>query len=49
MAVSVSATTGRTPAMPDASVFSRRNISARTTSRSTGSPAPAACERMRLS
>jgi hypothetical protein len=48
-AASVSATTGRMPVRADASVFSRRNISARTTSRSTGWPAPAACERMRLS
>jgi hypothetical protein len=42
----VSATTGRMPVRPLASVLSRRNMSARTTSRSTGAPMPAACERM---
>ncbi len=45
-AAMVSATTGRIPVRPDASVLRRRNISARTTSRSTGSPMPAACERI---
>ncbi|CAB4651528.1 unannotated protein [freshwater metagenome] len=43
----VVATTGRTPVRPEASVFRRSVISARTTSRSTGAPTPAACERMR--
>jgi hypothetical protein len=41
----VSATTGRTPEHPIASVRARSNIIARTTSRSTGGPIPAACER----
>ena len=45
-AVSVSATTGRTPVRPLASVLSRSSIMARTTSRSTSSPEPAACERI---
>ena len=40
------ATTGRTPVRPVASVESRSSISARTTSRSTSSPEPAACERI---
>ena len=47
MAARVSATTGRTPVRPPARVFRRRNISARTTSRSTGGPMPAAWLRMR--
>ena len=47
-AAMVSTTTGRTPVRPEASVFIRRNISARTTSRSTRGPIPAACERTRL-
>ena len=42
----VVATTGRTPVRPVASVESRSSISARTTSRSTSSPEPAACERI---
>ena len=42
----VSATTGRTPVRPLVSVFRRSSISARTTSRSTGAPIPAACERI---
>ena len=41
----VSATSGRAPERPIASVRARRKIIARTTSRSTGSPMPAACER----
>ena len=40
------ATTGRAPVRPLASVFSRSSMRARTTSRSTGAPMPAACERM---
>lgn len=44
-AAMVCATSGRTPVRPEASVFIRRNISARTTSRSTTGPIPAACER----
>ena len=40
------AMTGRTPVRPDASVLSRSVMRARTTSRSTGSPTPAACERI---
>ena len=40
------ATTGRAPVRPLASVFSRSSIRARTTSRSTDGPIPAACERM---
>ncbi len=46
IAAMVSTTTGRTPVRPDARVLSRRNTSARTTSRSTGAPMPAACERI---
>ena len=42
----VSATTGRAPERPMASERARRNIIARTTSRSTGGPIPAACERI---
>ena len=42
------ATTGRTPVCPEHTVLSRRNISARTTSRSTRGPMPAACERTML-
>ena len=38
---------GRTPVRPVASVDSRSSISARTTSRSTSGPEPAACERIR--
>ena len=41
----VSATTGRAPERPSASDRARRSIIARTTSRSTGGPMPAACER----
>ena len=41
----VSATTGRAPEQPIASVRARSSIIARTTSRSTGGPMPAACER----
>ncbi|CAM5397782.1 hypothetical protein SFUMM280S_02524 [Streptomyces fumanus] len=44
----VHATSGRTPVRPEQTVFSRRNISARTTSRSTRGPIPAACERTML-
>ncbi len=44
----VCATSGRTPVCPEATVFSRRNISALTTSRSTRGPMPAACERTML-
>ena len=40
-----SATTGRAPEHPIASVRARSSIIARTTSRSTGGPIPAACER----
>ena len=40
-----SATSGRTPVRPVASVESRSSISPRTTSRSTSGPEPAACER----
>lgn len=47
IAAIVSATSGRTPVRPEASVFIRRNISARVTSRSTAGPMPAACERTR--
>ena len=47
MATKVSTTTGRTPVRPEASVVARRNISARTTSRSTTGPMPAAWERIR--
>ena len=39
--------TGRTPVWPVASVCSRSSIIARTTSRSTSAPVPAACERIR--
>ena len=42
----MSATTGRAPERPIASERARRNIIARTTSRSTGGPMPAACERI---
>ena len=45
IAASASAVAGRTPVRPVASVRSRSSISARTTSRSTSGPAPAACER----
>ena len=38
----------RTPVRPVARVASRSSISARTTSRSTSGPEPAACERTRL-
>ncbi len=48
IAAIVSTTRGRTPVRPDATVFSRRNIRARTTSRSTRGPMPAACERTML-
>ena len=41
-----SATTGRAPEQPIASVRARSSIIARTTSRSTGGPIPAACERI---
>ena len=41
----VSATTGRTPVRPVASVERRSSINPRTTSRSTSGPEPAACER----
>ncbi len=44
----VATTSGRTPVWPEASVLRRRNISARTTSRSTRGPMPAACERTML-
>ncbi len=44
----VCATDGRTPVCPEATVFRRRNIRARTTSRSTRGPMPAACERTML-
>ena len=44
----VCATSGRTPVCPEQTVLSRRNISARTTSRSTRGPMPAACERTML-
>ena len=40
------AVAARTPVRPVASVESRSSISARTTSRSTSSPDPAACERI---
>ena len=43
----VSATIGRAPERPIARERARRNIIARTTSRSTGGPMPAACERIR--
>ncbi len=39
---------GRTPVRPVAMVCRRSSISARTTSRSTSGPAPAACERTTL-
>ena len=42
------AVSSRTPVRPVASVESRSSISARTTSRSTSGPDPAACERIRL-
>ena len=42
----VSATTGRAPERPIASERARRNIIARTASRSIGGPIPAACERI---
>ncbi len=42
------ATCGRTPVRPVASVDNRSSISARTTSRSTSGPEPAAWERTRL-
>ena len=42
----VSATIGRAPDLPIASERARRNVIARTTSRSTGGPIPAACERI---
>ena len=41
-----SATSGRTPVRPVASVERRSSISPRTTSRSTSGPEPAACERI---
>ena len=40
-----STTSGRTPEQPMASVRARSSIMARTTSRSTAGPMPAACER----
>ena len=40
------ATTGRAPEKPIARVRARRSIIARTTSRSTGAPIPAACDLM---
>ena len=43
----VSATSGLAPEYPMASERARSSIIARTTSRSTGSPMPAACERIR--
>ncbi len=46
IAASAVAVCGRMPVRPRASVASRSSISARTTSRSTGSPLPAACERI---
>ncbi|CAB4343982.1 unannotated protein [freshwater metagenome] len=42
----VSTTMGRTPVCPEHKVLSRSAINARTTSRSTGAPMPAACERI---
>ena len=42
----VSATIGRAPSDPSRSERARRNIIARTTSRSTSGPMPAACERI---
>ncbi len=45
-AASVSAVSTRMPVCPVARVDSRSSIIARTTSRSTSGPAPAACERM---
>ena len=42
----VSATTGRAPEKPIARLRARRNTIARTTSRSTSGPIPAACERI---
>ncbi len=43
----VSASSGRAPERPIASERARRKSIARTTSRSTGGPMPAACERIR--
>ncbi len=48
IAAYVRAVRSRTPVRPVASVASRSSISARTTSRSTSGPEPAACERTRL-
>jgi hypothetical protein len=48
IAAYASAVATRTPVRPVASVESRSSISARTTSRSTAGPDPAACERIRL-
>jgi hypothetical protein len=48
IAAYVEAVTGRTPVCPVASVDSRSSIIARTTSRSTSGPEPAAWLRMRL-
>ena len=45
IAASAWAVSGRTPVCPVASVERRSSISARTTSRSTSGPEPAACER----
>ena len=46
IAAIVSTTIGRTPVWPLQRVFKRSNINARTTSRSTGVPNPAACDRI---
>ena len=48
IAAYVATVAGRMPVRPVASVDSRSSIRARTTSRSTSSPDPAACERIRL-
>ena len=48
IATYASSVSGRMPVRPVASVEMRRSMSARTTSRSTGSPLPAACEATRL-
>ena len=45
-AAMVWATRGRAPVRPDARVLRRNVMVARTTSRSTGAPVPAACDRM---
>ena len=42
----VSTTIGRAPEKPIARLRARRNVIARTTSRSTSGPIPAACERI---